>query len=394
MSETLQLRLHRAAVSWRTTWWVVTLTASDGCTGLGESSDAGPGARRVWAEVDALLREGATVEETIALLGEGRSDGDPATDADGDDPRRASNPDRATATARARATAPALARATVGGALEQALTDLRARRQGRPLWQVLGAEEARPVHRYANINRALRTRTPDDFARTAAAAEAAGYTAVKCAPFDGLPPALRLREGLARARAVRRALRPSTALMVDAHLLLGLDEVLTAAPALAALDLRWLEDAVALDDAEGLAAVHAAGIAPLAGGEFATGPAQVRAALRSGHLGWLLPDVKHSGGYAAALRLADEARAVGVRVSLHNPSGPVATAAGLHLAAACGPDAETEFAFGEASWRGRSVTPAEPADGAWMTPPQGAGLGIDLDHHWQAHPLPHLDGAA
>ena len=376
MSETVRLRLLRAAVSWRTIWWVVELTASDGVIGLGESSDAGPGARRVWAEVDALLRDGVTVEQVLALLGGSGT---------ADDPPRA------------------LARATVRGALEQGLTDLRARQQDRPLWQFLGAGSARPVHRYANINRALRTRTPDDFARTAAAAEAAGYTAVKCAPFDGLPPEHRLREGLARARAARRALRPSTALMVDAHLLLGVDEILAAAPALAALDLRWLEDAVALDDPEGLAAVHTAGIAPLAGGEFATDPDQVRAALHSGHLAWLLPDVKHSGGFAPALRLADEARRAGVRVSLHNPSGPVATAAGLHLAAACGPDTETEFAFGEAGWRGSSVTPPEPSHGAWMTPPQGAGLGIrlgcdpdlggDPHHHWQPHPLPHLNGA-
>ena len=371
MSETLRIRLLRAAVSWRTTWWVVELTAPDGCTGLGESSDAGPGARQVWAEVDALLRDGVSAEEVLTLLdGSGTADEPPR----------------------------AFARATVRGALEQSLTDLRARRQGRPLWQVLGAEAARPVYRYANINRALKTRTPDDFAQTAAAAEAAGYTAVKCAPFDGLPSEHRLREGLARACAARRALRPSTAFMVDAHLLLGLDEILAAAPALAALDLRWLEDTVALDDPEGLAAVHAAGIAPLAGGEFATDPAQVRAALRSGHLDWLLPDVKHSSGYATTLRLAEEARSAGARVSLHNPSGPVATAAGLHLAAACGPDTETEFAFGEAGWRGGSVTPPEPAHGPWLTPPQGTGLGVDLnndpDHHWQPHPLPHLNGAA
>ena len=367
MSGLLRLRLLRATVSSRTTWWVVELSDALGRTGLGESSDAGPDARRVWAEVGAYLRQDIPVEAVLGLLRRGHP-ADPSL---------------------------AFARVTVHGALEQALTDLRARQEDRPLWQVLGAGAARPVHRYANINRALRTRIPEEFAQVAAAAEAAGYQAVKCAPFDGLPPEHRLRKGIARARAARRALSPSTAFMVDAHLLLGVDEILAVADELRALDLRWLEDAVALDDAAGLAAVHAAAIAPLAGGEFATDPAQVRAALHSGHLRWLLPDVKHSGGHQRVLRLAEEAKRAGVNVSLHNPSGPVATAAGLHLAAACGPDTETEFAFGEASWRGDSVAPAEPAAGAWLTPGHGPGLGIDLNHDlWQPCPLPQLDGAA
>ncbi|MEY9847171.1 enolase C-terminal domain-like protein [Streptacidiphilus sp. MAP5-3] len=363
MSGPLRLELHQTRVSARTTWWVAALADTGGRTGLGESSDAGPGARRAWALAAALLRAGLPPQEVLARL-------------------------------RADTSTPPLARHTVHGALEQALTDLRARQADVPLWQALGAAAARPVHRYANINRALRTRTPEEFAEVAAAAEAAGYRAVKCAPFDGLPPAHRLREGLARARATRRALRPGTALMVDAHLLLGVEEVLAAARELSALDLRWLEDAVPLDDAAGLAAVHAACIAPLAGGEFATEPAQVRTALRSGHLDWLLPDVKHSGGYAAARRLAEEAAQAGVRVSLHNPAGPVGTAAGLHLAAALGPDTETEFAFGETPWRDAVVTSAEPPHGPWLTPPHGSGLGLGLvARHWRVVPLPRLDGA-
>ncbi|MEY9956626.1 enolase C-terminal domain-like protein [Streptacidiphilus sp. MAP5-52] len=362
MSGPLRLQLHQARVSARTTWWVAALTDTDGRTGLGESSDAGPGARRVWARVDASLRAGVPAEEVLSRLHE--------------------------------VTSPELARLTVHGALEQALTDLRARQAGVPLWQALGASEPRPVHRYANINRALRTRTPQEFAEVAAAAEAAGFRAVKCAPFDGLPPEHRLREGLGRARAARRALRPNTALMVDVHLLLSVDEVLAAAHELRALELRWLEDAVDLDDPAGLAAVHAAGIAPLAGGEFAAAPEQVRAALRSGQVDWLLPDVKHSGGLAAARQLADEAGRAGAQVSLHNPSGPVGTAAGLHLAVACGPDAETESAFGETPWRGGGVTPAEPSRGAWLTPPGTVGLGVDLaPQHWRPVPLHQPDGA-
>ncbi|WP_457028020.1 enolase C-terminal domain-like protein [Kitasatospora sp. P5_F3] len=348
----IAVELATARVSGRTRWDVVRLRDSDGAVGLGEYSDAGAGAARLWPGVAARLADGVEIGVVLAELD-----------------LLATGADRFTVL-------------TVRGGLEQAATDLAARRAGQPLWRWLGGAAARPVHRYANLNRALRHRTPEEFGEVAAAAMTAGYTALKCAPFDGLAPGERLRGGLDRARAVRSA-APGAELMVDAHGLLTVDQVLAVAGELAELGLRWLEDAVPLDDPVGLAAVHAAGIAPLAGGEFAAEPEQVRPALRSGRLGWLLPDVKHAGGPAAARRLAEEALAAGVGVSLHSPSGPVATAAGLHLAAALGPSVETEFAFGEADWRPQSVRPAERPDGPWLTPPEGPGLGLDLDPaHW------------
>ncbi|MBB4945710.1 galactonate dehydratase [Kitasatospora gansuensis] len=342
----ITVELASTRVSRRTRWDVVRLRDRDGAIGLGEYSDAGDGAARIWPGVAARLADGMELDAVLAEL-------------------EHEMVDRFTAL-------------TVRGGLEQAATDLAARRAGQPLWRWLGGPAARPVHRYANLNRALRHRTPEEFGEVAAAAWAAGYTALKCAPFDGLPPWERLRGGLDRARAVRLA-APRAELMVDVHGLLTVHQVLAATDELTALGLRWLEDAVALDDQAGLAAVHAAGIAPLAGGEFATEPGQVRPALRGGRLAWLLPDVKHAGGLAAARRLAEEALAAGAGVSLHSPSGPVATAAGLHLAAALGPSVETEFAFGEADWRPSSVRPAESPDGPWITPPDGPGLGLDLD---------------
>ncbi|WP_405020167.1 hypothetical protein OHV05_28165 [Kitasatospora sp. NBC_00070] len=348
----IAVELATARVSGRTRWDVLRLRDRDGAVGLGEYSDAGDGAARLWPGLAARLADGVEVATVLAELDQ-----------------LATGPDRFTVL-------------TVRGGLEQAATDLAARRAGQPLWRWLGGRAPRPVRRYANLNRALRHRTPEEFGEVAAAALATGYTALKCAPFDGLAPDERLRGGLDRARAVRRA-APGAELMVDVHGLLTLDQVLSAAGELAGLGLRWLEDAVAPDDPAGLAAVHAADIAPLAGGEFATAPEQVGPALRSGRLAWLLPDVKHAGGPTAARRLAEEALAAGAGVSLHSPSGPVATAAGLHLAAALGPSVETEFAFGEAAWRRLSVSPAESPDGPWITPPDGPGLGLDLDPaHW------------
>jgi galactonate dehydratase len=348
-----RLELLALRVTHRTVWHVVRVTDDDGRTGLGECSDAGPALAAAWRSAQQLIRAGHADLATAVTCLRAQCLVEP-------------DPDRR------------LALATVCGGLDQAHADLAARRADQPVWQWLGGEEPRPVPRYANINRALGERRPDDFAAVAAAAVRDGFTGVKCAPFDGLTGADRVRQGLDRIKAAREAIGPEIELMLDAHHLIGPPEALAVADELAELGLRWLEDAVVLDDPDGLANLHRAGIAPLAGGEFAFDVAEVRPALDSGRLAYLMPDVKHAGGITGALRLARAAQEAGVTVSLHNPSGPVATAAGLHLAAVCGGATETEFAYGEVAWRPSTLRPPEPVSGAWLPVPTGPGLGVQL----------------
>ncbi|AUG80574.1 hypothetical protein CFP65_5894 [Kitasatospora sp. MMS16-BH015] len=381
----ISVDLLHARVSARTSWHLVRLRDADGACGYGEYSDAGPQAAALWREIAARLAAGAGVGEVVAALdteewsAAAPGEADPAVGRVG--PRV-----RIAGAAVGPFTVGRFARLTVRGALDQAAADLAARRAGLPLWRWLGGAAARPVRRYANLNRALRSRTPEEHAAVAAAAVAVGYTAVKCAPFDGLPPAERLLGGLARLRAVRRA-APEAELMLDVHHLLTLSQVFAVSEELRALDLRWLEDAAALDDPAGLAVLAAAEIAPLAGGEFATDPGELAEALADGRLAWVLPDVKHAGGLAAARRLATAAQAAGAGVSLHNPSGPIATAMSTHLAIACGPAVETEFAFGEADWRHATIRPSEVPDGPWLLPAEGPGLGVEPDSE-QWHTIP------
>ncbi len=81
------------------------------------------------------------------------------------------------------------------------------------------------VPAYANINRSVTDRAPAGFADAARRAVAAGYRAVKLAPFDGViaqdaahtPIDARTRDGLDRVFAVRDAVGPRVAVMVDCH---------------------------------------------------------------------------------------------------------------------------------------------------------------------------------
>ncbi|WP_329576686.1 hypothetical protein OG500_04255 [Kitasatospora sp. NBC_01250] len=332
-----QAALYGCAVSERTRWLVLALTDEDGVTGYGECSDAGPVA--------------AVVERLRAWA--------------------AGAPPPGGFTAR-----------TVGGGLAQARADQAARRAGRPLWSWYGGTAPRPVPLYANINRVPGGRTPAEVARAAEAALAAGHHTVKLAPFDvpGTVPGTRElgRLGLRRVQAVRAAIGPGPRLLVDCHERLPLGPLSALLDGLAAAGVGWLEDGVGIDRPAELRLLRARTALPLAGGEFAHDPAQLAAV--DGLLDVLLPDVKHAGGPAAVRALA---RAAGrARISLHNPSGPVAALHSAHLTVALDGDL-LESAVGEVPWRADLVGGGERIARGELLLPQGPGLGADFD---PAHP--------
>lgn len=265
-----------------------------------------------------------------------------------------------------------LDRRTLDGAVRTAVDDLQARRDGVPL-----IATPRPVPLYANINRATTDRTPDGFRLMAKKAVSAGFDTVKLAPFDGLVGPHRAEEGLACVVAVRDEIG-DLGLIVDVHELLEDHELDRVLPDLAELGLIWLEDAAPLSRPDRLRQVRAAVGCPLAGGELIGSFTEALPAISAGALDVLMPDVKHAGGADKALQLARRAREYGLTVSLHNPSGPVATAISAHVTAALDSSAPLEFMFGEHADRASIVEPAERIhDGFWW-PPGGSGIGLAL----------------
>ncbi|MEU8824801.1 mandelate racemase/muconate lactonizing enzyme family protein [Streptomyces sp. NPDC048636] len=268
--------------------------------------------------------------------------------------------------------------ATLMGGVEQLLLDHAAQAAGQPVWKWLGGSAPDPVSVYANINRVPGGREAWEVAATALRAVAAGYSAVKCAPFDvaesGQPlPAT----GLGRLRAIREAVGDSVELKVDCHERLSAEEVHALLPALEDLGIGWLEDAVAIDHVEELRALRAATTIPLAGGELMFHPAEAGIAVSEHLVDVLMPDVKHAGGITQVLSIARSAPQLAI--SPHNPSGPVATAASAQLMAVCPNATELEYQFGETTWRSDLVGGLEHVADGRLHLDDRPGLGLTLD---------------
>jgi galactonate dehydratase len=349
------LELLESTVSCRTRWHFLVLT-EEGGRAVGECSDSGdPQALALWLDgVAPLLAGRDLVADRDDVLGALRAD-----------VRRTRPPAR-------------LAAATALGGLEQLLLDVVSRRAGEPLWKWLDSAHPEPIPVYANINRMPGGRSPDDFSQMAAAAVAAGFTAVKCGPFDVAQPGRPLAEvGLERIRAVRAAVGDDVTVQVDCHERLPMAQVHALLPQLEDLGIAWLEDAVSIEQVSDLAELKAATTIPLAGGELMFDAGEALPAAGQGVIDVLMPDVKHAGGVEQVVRIARSVPQLAV--SPHNPSGPVATAASAHLFGACSNTTVLEYAFGEAAWRSELVGGHELVADGRLHLDDRPGLGVELD---------------
>jgi galactonate dehydratase len=289
----------------------------------------------------------------------------------------------------------------VKSATEQALADLRARAAGTSIARMLNPAARTAVPAYANINRSVADRSPAVFADAARRAVAAGYRAVKLAPFDGViaadaaqtPIDARTRDGLDRVFAVRDAVGAAVDVMVDCHWRFDVDRAEVLLRDIAPARPYWVECMIS-EHPLGYGSIarltelaHQRGIRT-AGGETIAGTDQAQAMCAAKLYDVLMPDIKYAGGYAGMQAIAKVCAAHGVDFAPHNPTGPIAHLASIHACAAAPALLWLEHQWNESPLFAALVDDALPplVDGAFAVP-STAGIGAALDRGVvSAHP--------
>ena len=261
--------------------------------------------------------------------------------------------------------------------IDQALWDLKGKRLGVPVYDLLGGPTRQRVRLYTHIRGA----TPEQAAEHAQQLVAAGYTALKI----GVPRAAAavderalLRATVARVEAVRHAIGESVDLMVDNHGQLAPGDAIELGRALAPFGLLFFEEPVPPDTPEALAKVAAAHLPlRLATGERLFNKWDYRPVLQQGLVDVAQPDICHAGGFTELRKIAAMAESAYIKIAPHNPNGPVATMASVHLAASIPNFLILEMAQqplrDEVQHHGLTIK-----DG-WAELPDRPGLGIALD---------------
>jgi len=353
--------------TYRTVWLVVLLKTDSGLVGLGEASDAFGFANTT---SDDATRMRAQLSSFFELIN-GRSPFEIE-----------SYRQRGEAIARK-----GLVPATAFSAIEQALWDLAGKALDVPTYVLLGGKvrDALPV--YANINRATDPRTPAGFAAAAKRAVADGFRAIKAAPWDGFPPpgspdaeiARAVDSGIASTAAMREAVGPDVAIMVDCHSFFDVERAVRVAAQLERYNLTWYEEPVAPEKVDDTVAIRRRIRQNMAGGETLFGLSGFAPLVRRKAVDTIMPDVKHCGGLLELTRIAAMAAEEGVMVAPHNPSGPVSTAASVQVCAGMKNVNYLELQYGEVGWRPDMLVPSERFINGTIQVPDRPGFGIELN---------------
>ena len=260
--------------------------------------------------------------------------------------------------------------------IDQALWDLKGKRLGVPVYDLLGGPTRQRVRLYTHVAGV----TPEAAADHAQRLVAAGFTALKM----GVPRAAAaaderalLRATVARVEAVRRAVGEEVDLMLDNHGQLAPGDAIELGRALAPFGLLFFEEPVPPDTPEALAKVAAARLPlRLATGERLFTKWDYQPVLQAGLVDVAQPDICHAGGITELRKIAAMAEASYIKIAPHNPNGPVATIASVHLAATIPNFLILEMAqqrLRDEVQRGLTIK-----DG-WAELPRRPGLGIELD---------------
>jgi len=266
---------------------------------------------------------------------------------------------------------------------EVALWDIKGKEVGKPIYELLGGSPD-PIPAYASTGERQGVDERLDYVHDRVEE---GFEAVKlrCHGEDPAPD-------LAVARAIREEY-PELTLMMDANMgwsvpMVDVDpwsfrDALSVARELEEIgDVAWLEEPLDRRNYGGLSRLRERTDVPIAGGEFNNGVHQFREFVKQGSLDVLQPDAVLATGISGGTKVAAMADTHGLEFAPHTWNDGLGFVANLHLLAAT--DASwCEYPLDPPGWtpEARDFLLSEPvvAENGAVTPPDGPGLGVDLD---------------
>ncbi|GBF73297.1 galactonate dehydratase [Paenibacillus sp. 598K] len=286
-------------------------------------------------------------------------------------------------------------------AVEAAMWDINGKALGVPVYRLLGGKYRDKVKVYANGWFAGATE-PEQFAAAARRAVNRGFKGLKWDPFGQAYMNIsseQMEKALACMAAVRSAVGLGIDLFIEGHGRFNVPTAIRIAREIESFQPVWFEEPVPPDNLDALLQVKMKSNVPIAGGERLYTRQGFREALDKKALDYVQPDVSHAGGVLECRKIAAMAESCYIPFAPHNPSGPVANATTLQLAA-CTPNFfYLEIMENDVPWRKAVTDERLSFEDGYMAISDAPGLGIELreeqigDYPYAPRDLRHYSGA-
>jgi galactonate dehydratase len=282
-------------------------------------------------------------------------------------------------------------------ALDVALWDIKGKALGVPIYDLLGGRVRDKVVCYPhNAGHAFETQP---LIESCLQTKEEGWQFVRWGlPNDGglLEPRAAVKASIEQFRAVREAVGDDIELCFDVHTRLDLPDALRLCREVETFRPYFIEDPLRSENPDSFKTLRPRTGVPLAAGEQFSSKWEFRQLIEEEWIDYARIDLCIVGGFTEARKIAGWCETHYIALALHNPLGPVSSAACLQLNLAT-----PNFGVQEQPRKtGTVLTDVVPVQPEWqdgyLLPPTRPGLGIEFDreaakkHPFQMTELPHL----
>ena len=286
-------------------------------------------------------------------------------------------------------------------AVEMALWDILGKNLGVPVYRLMGGKVNDEVRIYVN-GWFSGAKTPKEFGEKAKIAVQKGITAMKWDPFGKSYLEISnkdLNTALECVSEVRSAVGNTVDLLIEGHGRFNIPTAIKIAKELEQFKPMFFEEPVPPDNLDALKEIKDKSPVSIAAGERLYTRWDYRKMFDLMAADYIQPDISHAGGIMELKKIAAEAECRYIPFAPHNPSGPVANAATLQLAASCPNFSILEIMYSDVEYRKDITTECLEYKDGYIKIPDKPGLGIEINeeeclkHPYKPHTLRHYTGA-
>tara|TARA_Y100001936_G_scaffold253995_1_gene323235 strand:+ start:6974 stop:8116 length:1143 start_codon:yes stop_codon:yes gene_type:complete len=339
-------------------WLTVRVTCDDGTYGVGEGN--------FWSYADATGVIAHRMEDDICGL----------------DPR---DVDRIWNVAYRKYSFRSPAITAVISAIDMALWDIKGKRLGAPVWDLLGGkvrDRVRTIPLLGSYGYSGPLSSPESFAAAARMTKDDGFTALKMTPFPDnwgeLSHGELIRQNTAIVEAVREEVGWDFDIGIEIHRNLFPGSSVVFAQQIEKFLPYFYEDPIAPDSVVSAGLVGDKVNIPLALGERNNTLWEFREYCALQGVSFIKPDIGLAGGFSHVKKIAAVAESFHIKVAPHHFLGPIANMANTHIATATPNWDVNEFAPEVGTFKADIVTNVVEVKDGHFIPPEEPGLGIDI----------------
>lgn len=281
-------------------------------------------------------------------------------------------------------------------AIDLALWDIKGKALGVPVYQLLGGRTRDRLLTYCHLHGA----GVEGVVAAARSAVADGWKALRWEPqydADGCLDARSSVDGaIAQWHAVREAVGPDVALCFDVHTKWGVSDVIRFCNAVEPLNPYFVEDPVRSENPAVYEQLRQQTRVPLAAGEQFASKWQYKPLVEGRLIDFARLDLCIGGGITEARKIAGWCETNLIDISVHNPIGPISTAACLHFNISLPNFGVMELPRRPGECLADAVTGQPDWEAGYLLPNDRPGLGVELNvdslakYPFEMDELPHL----